>query len=58
MLLANISVAKKIYELFPDSACLRKHPIPPMSNFDALIKAAETKVIFTKVVISIDCVFF
>ncbi len=44
MLLANISVAEKIYELFPDCACLRKHPAPPISNFDPLVKAAETKV--------------
>ncbi|CAF0750699.1 unnamed protein product [Rotaria sordida] len=43
MLLANISVAEKIYELFPDCACLRKHPAPPISNFDPLVKAAETK---------------
>lgn len=44
MLLANISVAEKIYELFPDCACLRKHPAPPISNFDPLVKAADTKV--------------
>lgn len=44
MLLANISVAEKIYELFPDCACLRKHPAPPISNFDPIVKAAETKV--------------
>ncbi|CAF0742470.1 unnamed protein product [Rotaria sp. Silwood1] len=43
MLLANISVAEKIYELFPDCACLRKHPAPPISNFDPLVKAADTK---------------
>ncbi|CAF3566131.1 unnamed protein product [Rotaria socialis] len=43
MLLANISAAEKIYELFPDCACLRKHPAPPISNFDPLVKAAETK---------------
>ena len=44
MLLANISVAEKIYELFPECACLRKHPAPPLSNFDPLVKAADTKV--------------
>jgi exosome complex exonuclease DIS3/RRP44 len=43
MLLANISVAKKIYETFPHCACLRRHPAPPVSNFDPLIKAAESK---------------
>jgi exosome complex exonuclease DIS3/RRP44 len=43
MLLANITVAKKIYETFPQCACLRRHPSPPISNFDPLIKAAESK---------------
>ena len=43
MLLANITVAKKIYEVFPQFACLRRHPAPPVSNFDPLIKAAESK---------------
>ena len=43
MLLANITVAKKIYEVFPQFACLRRHPEPPESNFDPLIKAAESK---------------
>lgn len=45
MLLANISVAKKIYEKFPSSAMLRNHAAPPHSNFDALRKAlAEVNV--------------
>ncbi|KAF9431723.1 exosome catalytic subunit dis3 [Entomortierella beljakovae] len=39
MLLANISVAKKIYEKFPDSAMLRCHPTPPATNFEKLEKA-------------------
>ncbi|KAI3385920.1 hypothetical protein SNEBB_005789 [Seison nebaliae] len=43
MLLANISAAKKIYEVFPQSACLRRHPIPPQSNFDHLISVARSK---------------
>uniref|UniRef100_A0A3B3VCA8 Exosome complex exonuclease RRP44 n=1 Tax=Poecilia latipinna TaxID=48699 RepID=A0A3B3VCA8_9TELE len=43
MLLANISVAQKIYEEFPESALLRKHPAPPPSNYDILIKAAKSK---------------
>lgn len=42
MLLANISVAQKIYDTFPHCACLRRHPAPPISNFDPLIKAAES----------------
>lgn len=41
MLLANISVAEKIYEEFPEYAILRRHPTPPLSNFDPLIKAAK-----------------
>lgn len=41
MLLANISVAEKIYEEFPEYAVLRRHPTPPPSNFDPLIKAAK-----------------
>jgi exosome complex exonuclease DIS3/RRP44 len=39
MLLANISVAKKIYSAFPNFACLRRHPTPPAKNFTQLIKA-------------------
>lgn len=44
MLLANISVAEKIVHEFPDNALLRRHPSPPASNFDPLIKAAKSKV--------------
>lgn len=44
MLLANISVAQKIYDEFPDCAMLRKHPAPPPSNYDVLQKAAKSKV--------------
>lgn len=44
MLLANISVAQKIYEEFPECALLRKHPAPPPSNYDILVKAAKSKV--------------
>ncbi|KAK2824440.1 hypothetical protein Q5P01_021615 [Channa striata] len=43
MLLANISVAQKIYEEFPECALLRKHPAPPPSNYDILLKAAKSK---------------
>ncbi|KAI8146735.1 exosome complex exonuclease RRP44-like protein [Fennellomyces sp. T-0311] len=39
MLLANISVAEKIYSKFPMSALLRKHSAPPVNNFDTLQKA-------------------
>lgn len=41
MLLANISVAQKILEDFPDCAMLRRHPTPPTSNFDPLVKAGK-----------------
>ena len=36
MLLANISVATRIYEAFPETAMLRRHGAPPASNFEAL----------------------
>ncbi|XP_036396599.1 exosome complex exonuclease RRP44 [Megalops cyprinoides] len=43
MLLANISVAQKIYDEFSECALLRKHPAPPPSNYDILNKAANSK---------------
>ncbi|XP_053563904.1 exosome complex exonuclease RRP44 [Bombina bombina] len=43
MLLANISVAQKIYDEFPEYALLRKHPAPPPANYDILVKAAKSK---------------
>ncbi|XP_069000611.1 exosome complex exonuclease RRP44 [Embiotoca jacksoni] len=43
MLLANISVAQKIYDEFPECAVLRKHPAPPPSNYDILLKAGKSK---------------
>ena len=33
MLLANITVARKIQEVFPQTALLRRHATPPASNF-------------------------
>lgn len=44
MLLANISVAKKIVEEFPECAVLRRHPEPPPANFEPLIKAGKHQV--------------
>lgn len=41
MLLANISVAEKILEEFPDCAVLRRHPKPPPANFNPLITAGK-----------------
>lgn len=43
MLLANISVAKKIFQNFPEFAVLRRHPSPPAANYDVLVKAASSK---------------
>uniref|UniRef100_A0A2K6GLU0 Exosome complex exonuclease RRP44 n=1 Tax=Propithecus coquereli TaxID=379532 RepID=A0A2K6GLU0_PROCO len=43
MLLANISVAKRIHEEFSEHALLRKHPAPPPSNYEILVKAAKSK---------------
>jgi exosome complex exonuclease DIS3/RRP44 len=41
MLLANIQVAKKIQSVFPDSSMLRRHPQPPMTNFEGLMGAVS-----------------
>jgi len=41
MLAANISAAERIFSAFPDCAMLRRHPAPPPSNFDPLVKAAR-----------------
>ncbi|XP_075227748.1 exosome complex exonuclease RRP44-like protein Dis3 [Lycorma delicatula] len=41
MLLANVSVAEKILEEFPEFGMLRRHPKPPQSNFDPLVKAGR-----------------
>ena len=36
MLLANISVARKIYDAYPQTAMLRRHGAPPSINLEAL----------------------
>lgn len=41
MLLANCSVAEKIEKEFPEFAMLRRHPVPPQTNFEPLIKAVR-----------------
>lgn len=41
MLLANISVAEKIEKEFPEFAMLRRHPTPPQTNFDPLVKSVR-----------------
>jgi exosome complex exonuclease DIS3/RRP44 len=43
MLLANTSVAAKIYDAFPQTAILRRHAAPPKSNFDELANQLKVK---------------
>ncbi|XP_064482242.1 exosome complex exonuclease RRP44-like [Ornithodoros turicata] len=43
MLLANGAVAQHIYKEFPDCGLLRRHPVPPLSNFEPLVQAAQSK---------------
>jgi exosome complex exonuclease DIS3/RRP44 len=43
MLLANISVAGRIYEAFPQTAILRRHAAPPKTNFDELANQLKVK---------------
>lgn len=43
MLLANISVAKQIYEAFPQTAMLRRHGTPPATNFENLNEQLRVK---------------
>ena len=43
MLLANISVAGKIYEAFPQTALLRRHTAPPKSNLEELANQLKVK---------------
>lgn len=42
MLLANISVAKRILSEFPTLSCLRRHPHPNPTKFDQLLKTLHT----------------
>ncbi|CAH0001147.1 unnamed protein product [Clonostachys byssicola] len=43
MLFANISVAAKIYDAFPQTAILRRHGAPPKTNFDELSEQLRIK---------------
>lgn len=43
MLLANISVATKVYEAFPQTALLRRHAAPPKTNFEELQNQLKVK---------------
>ncbi|KAK8196738.1 exosome catalytic subunit dis3 [Zalaria obscura] len=43
MLLANISVAGRIYDAFPQTALLRRHAAPPKTNFEDLSTQLRVK---------------
>ncbi|RDW94555.1 putative mitotic control protein dis3 [Coleophoma crateriformis] len=43
MLLANCSVAAKIYDAFPQTAMLRRHGAPPKTNFEELANQLKVK---------------
>lgn len=43
MLLANISVASKNYQAFPQTALLRRHAAPPKANFEELANQLKVK---------------
>jgi len=43
MLLANVTVAKKILRHYPTLSILRRHPAPNRSMFDGLIQKAKTR---------------
>jgi len=43
MLLANISVASRIHEAFPQTALLRRHAAPPKTNFEELTNQLKVK---------------
>ena len=43
MLLANISVAARNYESFPQTALLRRHGAPPKTNFEELANQLKVK---------------
>ena len=43
MLLANITVASKVYASFPQTALLRRHAAPPSSNFEDLSNQLKVK---------------
>jgi len=43
MLLANISVAARIYQAYPQTALLRRHAAPPKTNFEELQNQLKVK---------------
>jgi exosome complex exonuclease DIS3/RRP44 len=43
MLKANMTVAERIFEVFPECACLRRHPAPPLPSFDPVVRATAPR---------------
>ena len=43
MLLANITVARRIFEAYPQTSLLRRHAAPPASNFEQLSNQLKVK---------------
>ncbi|KAL9649617.1 hypothetical protein ABK040_003294 [Willaertia magna] len=43
MIFANAYVAKRIYDSFPTTSCLRRHPYPLKEKFNPVIKAAASR---------------
>eukprot|EP00300_Choanocystis_sp_HF-7_P013762 c18439_g1_i1.p1 GENE.c18439_g1_i1~~c18439_g1_i1.p1 ORF type:complete len:968 (+),score=237.71 c18439_g1_i1:29-2932(+) len=41
MLLANIAVARRIHQTFPETAMLRRHQPPPPKKFESLLKVCD-----------------
>ncbi len=41
MLLANVATAEHIFKSFPQCAMLRRHPAPPDSNYESLVRAVR-----------------
>jgi len=41
MLLANVSTAEKILNVYPDCAILRRHPVPTRENFAPLMAVSS-----------------
>lgn len=45
MIFANVAVAKKIYDTFPDSALLRRHPFPLRDAFEDVMRYEQYVVV-------------
>jgi VacB/RNase II family 3'-5' exoribonuclease len=43
MIAANVAVARRIFESYPSSALLRRHPLPKVHRFEALVTLAASQ---------------